>query len=272
MRAAATSNSITASGHDWTAAGRAWGARARDWAFLAESGAAQVYETVFDEVAVNARTHLLDVACGSGGALVAAARRGALLAGIDAANELIRIARRRLPDADVRNGTMFELPFNRASFDVVTSFNGIWSDNAEVLTEIRRVIAPGGRVALTFWDFNQPSDHLQVLAAIVGKQDARHLESAVRQGETAKPGLAENMLRNAGFIPRRCANAPVTHEWPDRDIAVRALLSNGPAWAAIDHSGERAVRDAVASALERFDDPDFGVRLQSQYQYVIADA
>lgn len=272
MPPAATSGSDTANGHDWAVAGLAWGARARDWAFLAESGAAQVYETVLDEAAVNARTRLLDIACGSGGALVAAGRRGAQLAGIDAAAELIRIAQRRLPSADIRTGTMFELPFDRASFDVVTSFNGIWSDNEAALIEIRRVIAPGGRVALTCWDFNQPSDHLHVLAEIVRLQDARHSASSVRQGETGTPGLAEDMLRGAGFTPRRSASAPVTHEWPDRDIAIRALLANGPAWAAIDHSGERAVRDAIAHALEPFDDADLGVRLQSQYQYVIADA
>jgi SAM-dependent methyltransferase len=272
MPTAAPSNSSTANGNDWTGAGRAWGARALDWAFLAESGASQVYETVLDEIAVNARTRLLDVACGSGGALVSAARRGAFLSGIDAAEELIRIARRRLPDADIRHGTMFHLPFDAASVDVVTSFNGIWSDNATALAEVRRVITPGGRVALTFWDFSQPSDHLHVLAGIVQMQDERHAQSSIRQGETGTPGLVEDMLRNAGFMPRRRASAPVTHEWPDLDIAIRALLSSGPAWAAIDHRGEPAVHDAVATALESFKDADLGVRLRSQYQYVIADA
>lgn len=260
----------TVTSHDWTVAGHAWSARARDWAFLMEPGAAEVYETVFEQVAVTTRTRLLDVACGSGGALVRAARRGPRLTGIDAAEELIRIARRRLPDADLRHGTMFDLPFADASFDVVTSFNGIWTDNAAALDEIRRVVAPGGRVALTFWDFSQPSDHLLALAAIVQMQDERHSASSLRQSEMAD--VAETLLHDAGFTPRTRASAPVTHEFPDRAIAVRAFLANGPAWAAIAHRGEDAVRDAVAAALEPFDDAELGVRLQSQYQYVIADA
>jgi ubiquinone/menaquinone biosynthesis C-methylase UbiE len=106
----------------------------------------QVYETVFDAVVVNTRTRLLDVACGSGEALVCAARRGAELAGVDASEELIRIARDRLPNADLRLGTVFELPFADGSFDVVTSFDGIWMDDAAALQEINRVVAPGGRL------------------------------------------------------------------------------------------------------------------------------
>lgn len=258
-------------GHDWQTAGRAWGARATDWAYLTEPGAWQVYEAVFDAVVLDARSRVLDVACGSGGALVAAARRGATVAGIDASDPLVAIARQRLPHDDIRVGTMFDLPFADDSFDVVTSFNGIWNGNQGALGEVRRVVRSGGRVALTFWSA-QPGDHLAVLAAIVGLQPRDEARVVLDRASIANAGVAEDMLRAAGLTPRSRGRAPLVHEWPDPELACRAFLAGGPAWAAIAQSGEMTVRKAVFEALEPFTDARTGVRLRSDYEFVVADA
>ena len=69
---------------------------------------------------------LLDIACGAGLAVELAALRGAECAGIDASQRLIDIARDRSPNADLRVGDMHELPWADDTFDVATSFRGIW--------------------------------------------------------------------------------------------------------------------------------------------------
>jgi ubiquinone/menaquinone biosynthesis C-methylase UbiE len=114
---------------------------------------------LFDELAVGPGTRLLDVACGSGFAAQLAARRGAIVSGLDAAEPLIAIARSRTSEADFRVGDMFALPFEQHSFDVVTSFNGIWKGCDAALDEAHRVLVPRGRLGLTFWgSFGHPSD------------------------------------------------------------------------------------------------------------------
>src|SRR5689334_7732017 len=135
---------------DWQQAGRAWGARSVDWAYLFEPYARPANEVVFDHLRVGSGLRLLDIACGSGLALQLAARKGAAVAGLDASEALVAIARARIPNADLRVGDMFALPFPDASFDAATSFNGIWKGCEAALSEARRVLVPGGRLGLTF--------------------------------------------------------------------------------------------------------------------------
>jgi ubiquinone/menaquinone biosynthesis C-methylase UbiE len=94
---------------------------------------------------------VLDIACGSGYAAAAAARRGAQWAGLDASEALIAIARARTPGADFRVGDMLALPFGDAVFDAATSFNGIWKGCEDALAEAHRVVRPGSMVGLSFW-------------------------------------------------------------------------------------------------------------------------
>jgi len=59
--------------------------------------------------------------CGAGLATQMAVERGASVTGIDAAEALLTVARRRLPEADLRYGDLEKLPYPDGSFDVVTS-------------------------------------------------------------------------------------------------------------------------------------------------------
>src|SRR5208283_1531465 len=135
----------------WVESGQAWGERAADWAYLVEPYARRVNEALFDRLGVVQGTRLLDIACGSGYAANLAAGRGAVVSGLDASEALIAIARARTPEGDFRVGDMFALPFPDASFDVATSFNGIWKGCEVALDEARRVLAPRGRLGLTYW-------------------------------------------------------------------------------------------------------------------------
>ena len=257
-------------GHHWEEAGEAWGARALDWACLFEHYATDVLLDVLDRTGVGDGTQLLDVACGSGLAVRMAHARGAAVAGIDAAQALVEVARRRTPEADVRVGTMFELPWDDERFDVVTSINGIWGGCEAALEEAARVLRPGGHVAISFWGEGPPLDLRRCFRAFAANAPADHLAGMKRTNGIARPGVAEAMLTSAGLEVLHRGSRISTLEWPDAETAWRALASIGPAVPALRHVGADALRPQVLEALEACRD-DLGMyRFHNDQQYVIA--
>jgi ubiquinone/menaquinone biosynthesis C-methylase UbiE len=105
--------------------GALWGAAAQDWAEVQEPTGAPIYEAAFDALGVGNGTRLLDVGCGSGYALLLAAKRGASVSGFDASAELLDVARARLAEADFRQGDLEALPYQDDTFDAVTAFNSV---------------------------------------------------------------------------------------------------------------------------------------------------
>jgi ubiquinone/menaquinone biosynthesis C-methylase UbiE len=256
----------------WRQAGLAWGARALDWAYLTEPYGRPAYDQVFSRTGVGDETSLLDIACGSGLALMTAAQRGATVAGIDASEALVRIARQRAPGGDIRHGDMFVLPFPDATFDVVTSFSGIWVGCDQALVEAHRVARPGGFVALTFWGKPRNMQMTGCFMALAKTAPPSQAEELMALAETGRPGIAEAMLDQAGLIAVERGTVESISEWPDPEVAWRAIAAIGPARTSIAHTGEAAVKAEVLAALEPFSSADAGVRLMSELAYVIARA
>jgi ubiquinone/menaquinone biosynthesis C-methylase UbiE len=90
---------------------------------------------------------LLDVACGPGLLLRAAAERGLHAAGVDLSGEAVAMARRYVPAADVRQGNAERLPFADGQFDCVTCIGSVerFLDRQAALREMLRVGAPAAR-------------------------------------------------------------------------------------------------------------------------------
>jgi ubiquinone/menaquinone biosynthesis C-methylase UbiE len=256
----------------WRQAGRAWGARSLDWAYLTEPHGRAAFDLVFARTGVGEETSLLDIACGSGLALMTAALRGATVAGIDASEQLVRIACQRTPRGDIRHGDMFALPFPDATFDVVTSFNGIWAGCDQALIEARRVARPGGFVALTFWGKPRHMQMLGCFLALAKTAPPSEAGELTALAEIGRPGVVEAMLDRAGLIAVERGTVESITELPDPELAWRAIAATGPAWTSIEHSGEAAVKAEVLAALEPFTSADTGVRLLSELGYVIARA
>ncbi|MEM9515876.1 MAG: methyltransferase domain-containing protein [Actinomycetota bacterium] len=256
--------------HDWQVAGEAWGRAAADWSCLYEHYAAEVLAAMLAATEVGAGTSMLDVACGAGLALRQARGCGAEVAGIDASANLIAIARKRNPGADVRLGSMFDLPWNDESFDAVISVNGIWGGCQRALGEMRRVARPGALCAISFWGSGPPLDIRPVFKVFAHHAPARHVDGMRSTNEIARPGVAERMLIEAGFeVVRRDARVS-TIEWPDADTAWRAISSGGPAQPALEHGDRSEIRHAVLDALQPQRD-EFGIyRFSNDHQFVIA--
>ena len=96
---------------------------------------------------------MLEVGCGSGVFLRAAADRGAEVYGLDASESLLELARARVPEADLRHGDMQFLPYEDDSFDVVAGFNSFFfaADMVAALREAGRVAKPGAPVVIQVW-------------------------------------------------------------------------------------------------------------------------
>jgi ubiquinone/menaquinone biosynthesis C-methylase UbiE len=106
--------------------------------------------------------HLLDVGCGSGRLVTAAAREGVCALGIDATPGMIDLARQRAERQ--RSSARFDIaiaeamPLPNGWADAVTSsffFHHLPSDlKAQALNEMWRVLKPGGRLIIT--DYARP--------------------------------------------------------------------------------------------------------------------
>jgi ubiquinone/menaquinone biosynthesis C-methylase UbiE len=253
----------------WIESGQAWGKRAADWAYLVEPYARRVNDELFDRAGVGPGTRLLDIACGSGYAASVAAGRGAVVAALDASEALIAIARARTPDGDFRVGNMFDLPFGDGCFDVATSFNGIWKGCEDALRQARRVVRPDGLVGFTFWGAPKRLGLLPYFATLLDLSPPGHVDATLNQGDTGRPGVAEQMLADAGleFVDRGAAQA--ISEWPDLDLAVRALASAGPSRPALQQAGYEQFTDAVREAIRPLCTEGLGVRITSEFGWIM---
>ena len=256
------------SGVDWEAAGRGWGARATEWAYLWEPYALSANEVLFDRLGVEPGVRLLDIACGSGFAASVAARRGAAVSGIDASEALVAIAAARTPGGSFRAGDMFALPFPDGSFDVATSFNGIWKGCEDALEEARRVLAPEGRLGLTFWGRFERLGLMPYFLKVIELSPSGHGAATTEQGDTQN--VMDDMLAAGGFGVLERGTVDVVNEWPDTSTAVRALAAAGPSVPAIASVGY----EEFGKQLEEVISPRFvdglGVRITSEFNWVTA--
>jgi SAM-dependent methyltransferase len=108
---------------------------------------------LLDAAGVGPDTRLLDIGTGPGVVAGAAAARGAVVTAVDAEPSMAEAAARNVPGLDVRVAVLPDLPLPDGEFDAVTGNFVIHTtgDPAAVLAELRRVLRPGGRLALTTW-------------------------------------------------------------------------------------------------------------------------
>lgn len=261
-----------------TAAAQAelWGERARDWADVMEGWngwGIPAYRHVLERVPVGAGIRLLDVGCGAGRFARMAADRGAHVAGLDATAALLEIARERILGADLRVGDMQALPWDDASFDIVTGFNSLFiaDDMLDALREARRVLRPQGTFAMTVFgrpEHNRASDIFAALARF-----APPGAPAGRSGPALhEDGVLEELASRVGLQPAEATYVEVVEEYPDLQTVLRGCLAAPPFRRAARAAGEEAVRDALTEALAPFETPGGRYRLPGELRCLIARA
>jgi SAM-dependent methyltransferase/alkylhydroperoxidase family enzyme len=221
----------------WRVVDEGWGRRAVDFATLSEPANCREYVALHQALGVGAGDRVLDVACGAGLAIELAAARGATCAGIDASTLLVKVGRDRNPRADIRVGDMNALPWDNETFDVVTSFRGIWGTTPGAVSEARRVLAPGGRLGITVWGHIKASPGAWALAPFL-LASAPKVANQAAMVSLGRPGAGEAMLAEEGFVDIERIEIPFVWEFADPAAYARALASTGPAFEAIQTVGE----------------------------------
>lgn len=105
---------------------------------------------ILEILALSPGDHLLDIGCGGGLLLRDALAAGARATGLDHSEEMVDLARERAPGAEVMLGKAERLPFEDHSFSAVTMSVVFFflDDPIGVMRECRRVLRPGGRLAV----------------------------------------------------------------------------------------------------------------------------
>lgn len=255
----------------WEATQRGlWGRRPTDWAELAEPQNVQLFSDALDAAGVAAGSAVLDVGCGSGLALSIAHQRGAHTSGIDISGPLLAVARRRVPQADLREGGLDVLPFANESFNAVLAVNALQfaADPAGALREVRRVLAPGGRVAIG--GFASPEQcestalHLAMESLVPPDRHEDHAPYAL-----AAPGALQRALADAELTVILDREQPGDWRYADLDRALRGVLSSAGGTRAIELAGEDRVRAVLTEALEPFRTDDGAYTMHNRFRLTV---
>ena len=159
-------------------------------------------------------SRVVDIGCGRGGpGLWVAGETGAHLTGIDIAQAGLDAAARSAQvlgvEADFRLGSFSRVPLPDGAADVVMSVDAFLfePDREAGAAELKRVLRPGGRLAMTSWDYHS-------------------------QPVNRPPQVADHrpLLESAGFLVERYDETP---DWEDRQRHLAdGLLDNVDALAA----------------------------------------
>jgi ubiquinone/menaquinone biosynthesis C-methylase UbiE len=197
---------------------------------------------------------VLDVACGTGViARLAAERVGSSgsVTGVDVAPDMIDVAR----SIPVPSGLTIEwhqadaasLPLPDASFDVVFCQMGLMfmNDKATALSEMRRVLAPGGRLAVnTPGAIQRP---LEIMAEALARHISPDLAGFVHLVFSMDdPGVLDGLLRDAGFRDVEATAGTVTLRLPPPADFLWQYINMTPMGAFVAQAPEEA-----QDALER---------------------
>jgi SAM-dependent methyltransferase len=127
--------------------------RATGYVKLFASASDQAIDSLLDAVGARSSQRALDLCCGHGNVSGALVSRGCHVVGVDFSPAMLSLARERVPAATLMEADAQHLPFGDAEFDVVVSNFGMLHipDQPRALSEVRRVLRPDGRFAMTVW-------------------------------------------------------------------------------------------------------------------------
>jgi len=239
--------------------------------FQISNDAAEVYERLFvpalvgqwaeqiaDAARIGANDRVLDVGCGTGVLARAAADRVELVkqvTGLDRNEGMLAVARRVRPQIDWRQGDASALPFADNSFDVVVSQFALmyFSDRTAALTEMMRVLKPGGRLAIAVWGPFECATSYIILTEIAqrrcGQAAADVLTAPFVLGD--KERLVE-LFRSAGIDRIAIELRPGTMTFPSIATFVESEVKGSPMEPLLDETSYRALVSEAEEKLRPF--------------------
>jgi ubiquinone/menaquinone biosynthesis C-methylase UbiE len=218
-----------------------------------------------DLAALREGERVLDIACGTGVVARLAARRvGATgrVVGLDLNAGMLAVGR-KLPrppgiSIDFREGSALALPFGDGEFDVALCQQGLqfFPDRPLALREMRRVLAPAGRLALAVW--TEPASYSQAMREAL----ARHVSLEAADSTTIAHSLGDadalsRLVEEAGFRTVAVRRLSMMIRYPPLDEFIPNHLAGTPAAravAAVSDSARAALVAHVQAAMQSYVD------------------
>ena len=208
-------------------------------------------EPVADAARIAAGQRVLDVACGTGVLTLEAARRvgptGAVV-GLDLNEGMLAVARCKAPQLEWRQGRAEALPFETGTFDAVTSQFALmfFEDRPAALAEMRRVLRPGGRLAVAVWDAVEHSPGYAALIALLERLFGRRVAAALRAPFVlGDPTAVGALFAKAGMADAEIHTRPGTARFPSIESWVYTDVKG---WTLADMLDEAQFTQLVAEA------------------------
>ncbi|MFC7304112.1 class I SAM-dependent methyltransferase [Streptomyces monticola] len=239
---------------------------------------------VLDAAGVGERDRVLDIGCGNGQLTRLAARRARLgeVSGVDLSGPMLATARARTQAEGLGNLSFVQADaqvhaFAPGSFDVAMSRFGVmfFADPVAAFTNIRRALAPAGRLAFLCMTDLDGTDLGRVFAAMEPYLPRPTGQDGTGPTSFADPARSRAVLSGAGFGDIGCERVEADQIW-GRDVADAAgfMADWGPVkyhLGLVDPEAAARARGALETALRPFAGPD-AVRLRGTAWLVTAVA
>ena len=234
-----------------------------------------VGEQLCEAIDLRAGSKVLDVAAGNGNATLAAARRWCDVTSTDYVAALLKRGRERAAaehlTIEFREADAEALPFADASYDVVLSTFGVMftPDQDKAASELARVCRSGGKIGLANWT---PQGFIGQLFKTIGKHlpPPAGVKSPALWGTRAR--LEEMFASQASDISAEPRMFVFRYRSPEHWLDVFKTFY-GPtlkAFAALDESGQAALRRDLLALLGEFNHADDGtIVVHSEYLEVV---
>lgn len=220
-------------------------------------------EQLLDAAQLASGDRVLDVACGTGiVARRAAARVGesGTVAGSDVNVGMIEVARAAAagmrPTIDWRVADVTALPYESGSFTLACCQQGLqfFGDQPAALAEMRRVLTPGGRLAVAVWRPQEFSSGFVLLIEAMERHIGPAAAAAMRApfGAPGREAL-RTLVIEAGFRDPWIGIGIVTVRFPSAADFLRRQAASSPVGAHLDgadHSQVQGLVDDLRAAFE----------------------
>jgi SAM-dependent methyltransferase len=217
---------------------------------------------------------LVDLACGTGSAALAAAARGAVVTGVDLTPELIAIAEGKARSAGhdvtwvVADASETTLP--AAAFDAAVSNMGvIFVEPHRQVTEIARVLKPAGVLAFSAWVHTNGNPLYDPIVEALGPQPKR----AFTPDQWGDPTIATERLA-ADFTDVEVADGTLVWSFDSLDAARHFVRHESPMHVDLFGRLDGDQQDRLLAAFTEALTPDVGdgggVRFDAPYAIVTA--
>ena len=216
---------------------------------------------LLDAVEPLAERRLLDVAAGPGRLTSAAADRGAVPVGCDLAPAMVKLARRLHADIHFDEASVDALPYADGSFAVAVCAFGIghFPDAERAISELSRVVASDGLVALAWWERftrNRINGIFHEVLTKLGVRAPDLLPQGPPMDRFSDPQTLADFLRAVGLRDVKVESVISTHRLAGFDelweLAMGSFARASSLIRAQTSDMQQTIRQAVAASAQEY--------------------